>query len=111
MLARHASLLVLDDHGRLDAAGREKYLSAMAHEHERGAAVVTSTHDLGEAVTCDRAMLVAGRVIAEGPPADVLTPENLLATFGVALSRNGDRLIVTDAHHVHEDGPHGPRLH
>lgn len=107
VLARRAALIVLDEPtSGLDAAGRDLYLSAMAHERERGAAVVTSTHDLGEAAVCDRAMLLAGAVIAEGPPADVLTPENLLAAFGVALTRAGDRLIVTDAHHVHaDDGP------
>lgn len=108
VLARRADLIVVDEPtSGLDAAGRELYLEAMRVERERGAAVVTSTHDLGEAGGCDRAMLLAGRVVAEGPPVDVLTPENLLVTFGVALTRAGDRLIVTDAHHVHDEGhPH-----
>lgn len=107
VLARQASLLVLDEPtAGLDASGRELYLEAMADERARGAVLVTSTHDLGEAVACDRVVLLAGRVVAEGPPADVLTPENLLATFGVALARDGDRLIVTDAHHQHHDHQH-----
>lgn len=107
VLAREASLLVLDEPtAGLDAAGRELYLQAMAEERHRGAALVTSTHDLGEAVVCDRAMLLAGRVVAEGPPVDVLTPENLLVVFGVALARDGDRLIVTAAHHEHDGHQH-----
>lgn len=107
VLARRASLIVLDEPtSGLDAAGRELYLEAMAEERARGATLVTSTHDLGEAVACDRVMLLAGRVVADGPPVDVLTPENLLATFGVTLAREGDRLIVTDAHHEHHGHQH-----
>lgn len=107
VLARQASLLVLDEPtSGLDAAGRELYLQAMEAERARGAALVTSTHDLGEAVTCDRVLLLAGRVIADGSPGDVLTPENLLAAFGVALARDGERLIVTATHHEHHGHQH-----
>jgi ABC-type Mn2+/Zn2+ transport system ATPase subunit len=107
VLARQASLLVLDEPtSGLDAAGRELYLAAMAQERARGAVLVTSTHDLGEAVECDRVVLLAGRVVASGTPDEVLTPNNLLATFGVALAQKGDRLIVTDAHHEHHGHQH-----
>lgn len=74
----------------------------MAAERERGAAVVTATHDVGEASSCDRVLLLAGRLIADGPPNTVLTPENLLATFGVGLTRVHDQLVVTEhQHHEH----------
>ncbi|HKH07029.1 MAG TPA: hypothetical protein VKA65_17810 [Acidimicrobiales bacterium] len=38
------------------------------------------------------------RVVADGPPGDVLTPEVLEQTYGarVRVVRDGDRLLVTD---------------
>jgi ABC-type Mn2+/Zn2+ transport system ATPase subunit len=85
----------------LDAPGRSAYLDAIAHEKSRGAAVVIATHDVSEASTCDRILLLAGRIVADGPPGVVLTPENLLETFGIGLARVGDRLIVTEHMHNH----------
>lgn len=112
VLAREAKLLVLDEPtAGLDAAGREAYLAAMQVELGRGAALVTSTHDVGEAVSCDRTMLLARRVIAEGPPSRVLTPDNLLRTFGISLTRIDDRLVVTETHHVHDEPGTRPHQH
>jgi len=112
VLARRAELLVLDEPtAGLDAAGREAFLAAMQQERERGAALVTSTHDIGEALVCDRALLLAGRVIAEGPPREVLTPDHLLETFGVGLTRLGDGPVITETHHVHTEAGHAPHQH
>jgi len=112
VLARGSQLLVLDEPtAGLDAAGREAFLTAMQQERERGAALVTSTHDIGEALVCDRALLLAGRVIAEGPPRKVLTPDHLLETFGVGLTGLGDRLVITETHHVHREAGHAPHQH
>lgn len=103
VLARRADLVLLDEPTTgLDAPGRSAYLDAIAREKARGAAVVIATHDVAEAATCDRIMLLAGRVVADGSPGEVLTPENLLETFGIGLARVGDRLIVTE--HVHDHG-------
>lgn len=103
VLARRADLILLDEPTTgLDAPGRSAYLAAVDNEKSRGAAVVIATHDVAEASTCDRIMLLAGRVVADGPPSDVLTPDNLLETFGIGLARVGDRLIVTE--HLHDHG-------
>lgn len=103
MLARRADLILLDEPTTgLDALGRSAYLEAIAGEKSRGAAVVVATHDVSEAATCDRIMLLAGRVVADGPPGEVLTPDYLLETFGIGLARVGDRLIVTE--HLHDHG-------
>jgi ABC-type Mn2+/Zn2+ transport system ATPase subunit len=100
VLARRARLILLDEPTTgLDAPGRTAYLDAISREKARGAAVVIATHDVSEASTCDRILLLAGRIVADGPPEEVLTPENLLETFGIGLARVGDRLIVTE--HVH----------
>ena len=108
VLAREAALLLLDEPtAGLDDPGRAAFLNAIESERRRGAAVITATHDVGEAATCDRVLLLAGRLVADGPPDAVLTPENLLATFCVGLTRVHDQLLVTE--HVHHDhgGGHG----
>ena len=108
ILARRADLLLLDEPtSGLDAVGRSVYLEAIESERSRGAAVITATHDVGEAARCDRVMLLAGRLIADGPADVVLTPDNLLSTFGMGLSRSGDHLVVTEhGHHDHEHHGH-----
>lgn len=112
VLAREADLIVLDEPtAGLDAQGREAYLDAMEVERSRGAVVVTSTHDIGEASRCERVVLLAGRVVAAGAPADVLTPEHLLDTFGISLSRVADHLHVAEHHHLHHDGRLPPHQH
>ncbi len=106
-LCREADLLVLDEPtAGLDAGGREVYLEAVREETGRGAAVITATHDIGEAMDADGAMLLAGRVVAAGDPADVLTAEHLLATFGVALQTFGTQILSVERDHSH-DHSHG----
>jgi ABC-type Mn2+/Zn2+ transport system ATPase subunit len=101
-LARRADVLVLDEPtSGLDAASRVRYLDAVAGERARGAAVVAATHDVGEAARADRVLLLAGRVVALGPPAEVLTAPNLLATFGIALEDLPGGLVVVDTGHHH----------
>ncbi|MBK9179902.1 MAG: ATP-binding cassette domain-containing protein [Acidimicrobiales bacterium] len=106
VLARGADLLLLDEPAAgLDAVGRELYLDAVTAERERGAAVVTATHDIGEAAHADQVLLLARRVIAIGRPDDVLTEANLLETFGIVLSRVGGRLMVAERDHHHDALP------
>lgn len=104
VLAHQADLLVLDEPTTgLDAAGRELFLKAMADELRRGASVVMATHDIQEeAAICDTVMLLARRVVATGRPADVLTPEALLDTFGIVISEKDKRLAVLESHHGHD---------
>ena len=102
VLARCADLLVLDEPtSGLDAAGREIYLQAMQAERERGATVITATHDIQEAAQCDQVMLLARRVVACGPPHDVLTPEALLETFGIVLTVRDQHLSLAVMEHEH----------
>lgn len=82
-LARRADLLLLDEPtAGLDPAGREDFASAIAAERERGCAVVMATHDLADADDADLVLLLAARLVASGPPAQVLTDDNLRASFG-----------------------------
>lgn len=93
VLAREADLIVLDEPtAGIDAGGRERYLEAFAAELRRGAAVVTATHDIAEAVEYDQVLLLARRVLALGPGREVLTPDRLMETFGI---------IIHDPHDEH----------
>jgi manganese transport system ATP-binding protein len=52
-------------------------------ERERGHAVVLTTHDLEEARAADHVLLMSGRVVASGPPEQVLTLANLEVAYGL----------------------------
>lgn len=70
----------LDPGHQLDAADLFRRL---AHDHGKG--VVLTLHDLSVAARmADRVLvLAAGRRLADGPPAEALTPETLAAAYGV----------------------------
>jgi len=110
-LARQADLLVLDEPtAGLDAAGKEIYQQAIRTEIQRGASVVTATHDIQEAAECQLVMLLAHQIISLGSPAEALTPEALLQTFGVTILQKDEclRLAVLESDHDHcaEHSPH-----
>jgi ABC-type Mn2+/Zn2+ transport system ATPase subunit len=93
VLAREADLIVVDEPtAGIDAGGRERYLDAFAAELRRGAAIVTATHDIAEAVEYDQVLLLARRVVALGPGSEVLTPDQLMETFGI---------VIRDPHREH----------
>ena len=104
VLAHQADLLVLDEPtAGLDAAGRDLYLQAINEEICRGASVILATHDIQEeANLCNQVMLLARRVVALGPPQEVMTPEVLLETFGVVVTGENGRLRVLETKHGHD---------
>ncbi|HSW57508.1 MAG TPA: metal ABC transporter ATP-binding protein [Dehalococcoidales bacterium] len=108
VLAHRADLLVLDEPTTgLDAGGRELYLKAIYDELSRGTSVVLATHDIqDEASLCHNVMLLARRVVAYGPPHDVITPEALLETFGIVITGEKRRLSVIETHHGHNGTDH-----
>jgi ABC-type Mn2+/Zn2+ transport system ATPase subunit len=88
VLAHQADLLVLDEPTTgLDAGGRELYLRAINDEVCRGAYVIIATHNIhDEAALCRQVMLLARKVVSLGAPEQVITPEALLETFGIAVT-------------------------
>jgi iron complex transport system ATP-binding protein len=60
-------------------------MDLLHHVARDGAAVLAIVHDLSLAArVADRVLLMAGgRLIADGPPREVLTPERIAAVFGV----------------------------
>jgi iron complex transport system ATP-binding protein len=72
-----------------------------------GMLVVVVLHDLGLAARfCDRLLLLdAGRLVADGAPADVLTDEALARVYGISAWRgtmHGQPLIVPLARVIDE---------
>ena len=108
-VATDADLLVFDEPTNgLDVPGRAAYRAAVGRALTRGAAVVTATHDIADAEQCQQVLLLAGRVVAQGTPDEVLTAEHLLDTFGIALRSvrhaDHDDLILTEEPHEHDHG-------
>ena len=86
LLATAAPLLVADEPAAgLDPDAQLLSLDLFREEAARGAAVVLTLHDLGLAArACDRLVVVGqGRVVADGPPRDALTPQVLREVFGL----------------------------
>ncbi len=101
-LAQGADVLLLDEPiTGLDIVSRQFILEAITAERDAGHAVVVSTHDLGDAAAADHLLLLAGRVVASGPPAEVLTPDHLAEAYGGHLLRVGDNTLILDDHPHH----------
>lgn len=83
-LAQGADLLLLDEPFAGVDQRTEHALSALLHElAEEGRTILISTHDLaGAPQLCDEITLLYRRVIAQGPPDEVLSPPLLAQAFG-----------------------------
>ena len=68
-------------------------------EHEKGHSVIMTTHDLDEARAADYVILMSGRVVAAGPPAEVLTDANLAEAYGLGALHSHGAEIIDDHHH------------
>lgn len=85
VLAQAAPVVLLDEPtAALDAAHRREVMDIMRSLAEAGAACLAVVHDLNLAAAhADRiAVLAGGRLVADGAPWDVLTPERVEAVFG-----------------------------
>ena len=78
------ALLLDEPTASLDAAHRGALLRTLRSLAAEGTAVLAVLHDLNEAAfVADRvAVLAEGRIVAEGPPAEVLTPARMAAIYG-----------------------------
>ena len=111
-LAQDHDLLLLDEPlTGLDMPSAETIDAIIHDERRRGRTVVVTTHDLAEARAADHVVLLAGRVVAWGPPEETLTREHLTEAYGPSLLHaEGVEVLIDDpAHrpvpgrHVHQD--------
>lgn len=96
-LAQETPLLVADEPiAGLDPAAQIAVMALFRKLADQGRGVIAALHDLGLAARhCTRlVVLERGRVVADGPPLSVLTPDLLARVFGIS------------AHMEH--GPDGP---
>ena len=85
-LAQETPILLADEPiAGLDPANQIASMEVFADLAREGRTIVVSLHDLGLAARhCSRLlMLDAGRLVADGPPAKVLTDTNLAEVFGI----------------------------
>lgn len=105
-LAQQADLLLLDEPVTgLDLSSRERILSVVEEVRDAGRTVALATHDLGDAERADHVLLLAGTVIAAGPPDTVITADNLRRAYrGRHVGDDAtDRPHIDE--HVHHDHP------
>lgn len=84
-LAQRPRLLILDEPtNHLDI---HHQLSLLRLVNRLPLTVVMALHDLNQALECDRlGVMEAGRLVACGPPAEVLTPQRIAAVFRVHVT-------------------------
>jgi len=102
-LAQEAPAIVMDEPtASLDFGNQVLVLKEVSNLASRGLAVVLSTHDPDHAFMIgDRvALLSGGRLIADGPPADVLDPRRLQDVYGVSVAietlKSGHKVCAPD---------------
>ncbi|MCZ2526920.1 ABC transporter ATP-binding protein [Streptomyces sp. HB2AG] len=116
-LAQETDLLLLDEPTTyLDIAHQVEVLDLVRRlNRERGRTVVAVLHDLNQAARyADHLVAMrGGRIVAEGPPGDVVTAELVREVFGlesvvVPDPVTGGPMVVPGAPWQHPAGPGGP---
>lgn len=92
-LAQQAGLLLLDEPSAgLDLHARGLIDQALGTTLTRGTTVLRVTHDLEVAGRADHCLLLQdGKLVGQGEPASVLTPERVAAAWGLAGPRPATR--------------------
>jgi ABC-type Mn2+/Zn2+ transport system ATPase subunit len=111
-LASEPDLYLLDEPVTgVDAATQEDLMAVLDTEARAGKTVIASTHDLASAAEHFRSIVAVNRtIIAQGDASLVLDTDVLLRTYGGHLLFVGDRgVLLDDAHH--HDEPAGREVH
>lgn len=107
-LANEPQLLLMDEPmAGLDATAQHQLLDLLDDLRSQRTTIVLSTHDLScVSAYCSYAACLNQRLIAFGPPSQVLNEEVLSQTFGSHLLMvHLDGQAYAYQHHSHDDGP------
>lgn len=107
LVQEHDILLLDEPLTGLDMPSAKRIDAIVHDEQSRGRTVVLASHDLAEARVADHVILLAGRVVAEGPPDEVLTGEHLATAYGPSLLHvEAAEILVDDPAHRPVPGRH-----
>lgn len=103
-LAQEPSILLLDEPvSGVDAVTQHQIFELLERLRQSGTTALVASHDLScVAQRFDQVLLLSGRVVAYGPPEEVLTQELLNETFHshlLLLEVDGRVFVVEDAAH------------
>lgn len=100
-LAQDAQMLFLDEPDTaLDPAVQIELVAILRSWHDTGRGILLISHDLQMPAALGGRVIAlrAGRMVADGPAAEVLTPERLAlvydAPFGTATTADGTRVVL-----------------
>ncbi len=103
-LVQEADLLLLDEPlSGADAPTEAAFSHTLGRLRDEGRTVVVSSHDLAWASAhCDVVCLLAGRVVAFGPPSEALDAACLARAYGGQVVDIGGVLVLApEGHHAH----------
>jgi len=112
-LASQPDLYLLDEPVTgVDNATQEDLMAVLDAEARSGKTVIASTHDLASAAQHFRSIVaVNGTVVAQGDASLVLNSDVLLRTYGGHLLFVGERAMLLDDAHHHDEAPAGEVHH
>lgn len=103
-MARRCDLILLDEPTNgVDLATRHDVLHLLGELNADGITILLTTHDINwVAAHLPRVVCLNGRVVGDGHPVEVFTPEVLRRTYGadVRVIHEGDMVFVADQTHV-----------
>jgi len=107
-LAQDHDMLLLDEPlTGLDITSAHAIDDVIHEELSHGCTIILTTHDLPAAQVADHVVLMSGRVVASGPPDEVLTEQHLREAYGPSLIHvEGTRLFLDDPAHRPSDTLH-----
>ncbi len=113
VLHRPALLFLDEPTSGVDPLSRRDFWELIHSFAEEGTTVVVTTHAMDEAEHCDRlAFLYGGRIIAQGPPAEIKRTRMEGVVLEVQTDRPVEALRAVEGHpSVREAGLHGAALH
>lgn len=103
----HEILLLDEPLTGLDITSAQAIDDIIHATNAAGCTVVMTTHDLAEASSADHVVLLSKRVVAHGPPSEVLTAEHLTAAYGQNVVHvEGGGIFIDDPAHIPIPGRH-----